>query len=749
MATFSISQDRHTVTLTTSDIELAFSREDGGLRSLRRHGAPNVLGYGAPCPSVDVQVNTDSTWLAGHLFVRYLNHRIEERQDAVELVIVIGVGSLMLYDRYRISGALIARRISVVNVSDDPVQLWRVRLLLPWARVGALDTCRFEAPGNDVRAHVPLATVAAERHGAPSQRAFAPRARAGQALEPAPLYAPGLLALHDPLINETLLCWYYSEADVAQPLVDGNGAAVTLAHELDLADWLGTGVAISGGTQYIMLLSGTWADTLAAFRSVLASIGVRPAPQHPPWTHAAVIYETHPLTFGGFAGLAAQIPRLRALGVNTICMLPIWPFDAEPARQRAAEPFTGDPYTLRDYEQIDPALGTPDELRDFVQQAHAADMRVVIDLPVVGCTRHSRYVDEFPDWFCRDETGEIAGLPGSAALVCFDWANQELQAYVLAQAIAYARAFAIDGYRLVIERQVVPNWSRHVAARASGAMGVLQFAERLRNDLQVTRCEAVLVSSAGGPLGVSTADIILDELAHQHLSHMVLHRTSPREFGAWLSEHLAVASAETARIGFTESYQTRLLNPLADGLRGSPISRVWFAGLVICGFVPLLHAGQEQHDESFLRNLLRARTEQPALRRGQAFYNWVASSAEDVFVVARQADGAWLLGVLNVGPHRQDVEFTLPVGAMNLDAERYVLHEVFRQQTWDQSGQTDWTRDQLAALTLTLDPFSGYCFALQPAPAEVREQAAHQQNGADDVDGDAANAVVVAATDGA
>src|SRR5262245_17134811 len=264
MASFTVTQEHQTVVVHTPEIELAFSLDDGGLRMLRRSGGPNVVGYGDARASVDVNLGAGSAWLADWVFVRYLSHAIDEREGAVELVIVIGVGPLKVYDRYRITGTLIARRVSVENVGEDEVRLQGVRLALPWARVGALDTCRFDAPGTSVRPHVPLDVAAAQRLDVLPRRFFAPGLRYGRALERAPTQATGLLALHDPQTDEALLCWYYSTVESALPLVEGNDQAATLMHEIAVADWLRSEIALTTGTQYILLLHEPWSAALAA-----------------------------------------------------------------------------------------------------------------------------------------------------------------------------------------------------------------------------------------------------------------------------------------------------------------------------------------------------------------------------------------------------------------------------------------------------------------------------------------------------
>src|SRR5262245_30795871 len=103
MPLFSISQDYELVTIATAEITLAFSRDDGGLRVLQRAGGPNVIGYGVGRATIDVRLG-ERGWLAERIFIRYLNHFVDERDDAVELVVMIGIGPLKVYDRYRITG---------------------------------------------------------------------------------------------------------------------------------------------------------------------------------------------------------------------------------------------------------------------------------------------------------------------------------------------------------------------------------------------------------------------------------------------------------------------------------------------------------------------------------------------------------------------------------------------------------------------------------------------------------------------
>ncbi len=722
MPDFTTSQDRYTITVTTPELELAFSRDDGGLRVLRRTSGPNVLGHGQPCPAIDVQVGIEGVWLADRVFVRYLGHSVDERDGAIEIVIVIGIGPLMLYDRYRVTGALIARRVSVKNVSEDEIQLRRVRMVLPWARLGEQEGVRFEAPGNSARPAVPMAVAAAQRRGVLPRQFFAAGLRDGRALELAPVQAPGLIALHDQTAPLSLLCWYYSEVEPAQPMLEGNDRAVTLIHELELADRLRSEVVLSGGTQYVLLLAERWPAALEAFRRTQTLVGVRMHREPTAWLRDAAIYEVHPAEQGGFRALAGMLASLQRLGVSTLCLLPIWEF---PRRREGCWDGdwidNGNPYAVRDLAALDQTLGTPDDLRALVARAHELGLRVLVDLPLAGCAFDSPYLEQHPDWFCHDEADAVVSQPAMPEIASYDWASADLQRAVLDQAVAHAREYGFDGYRVFPPRHAPPNWTRRLAHHASaGTLGVLRLIDGLRTALREHSPDAVVVSALAGPAYSTVTDAALDELPHHQILHMALDRVAPDELGAWLEAHTAALANGTPRICFTESHATRLLNPLADGLRGSRISRMALAGLVLCGFVPMITCGQEHADEAFVGRLLRTRQVYPALRHGRTFYGRVQSDSREVFAVLRQSEGQQLIGVLNVGPHKQTVRLRLPLAIMDLPEGDYALDDLFGQEPACPAGQT-WPREGLESLPLTIEPFGTYCLLLRKVEAPALE----------------------------
>jgi glycosidase len=207
-------------------------------------------------------------------------------------------------------------------------------------------------------------------------------------------------------------------------------------------------------------------------------------------------------------------------------------------------------------------------------------------------------------------------------------------------------------------------------------------------------------------------DFCYDYLAHGMFFHMALGRITPAELGEWIDDHWRTLPAASVRVCFTETHNTRTLNPLADGMRGSRISSMLLAGMVLCGYVPMLWHGQEEGQEPFIRALLTARVASDALRVGGAHFNAVLCDYREVFTVLRDYKNERVLGLLNVGPHKRTVFLSLP--ALMLPEGRYHLRDLLHDCRWEEEGRDTWTRDDLTHVALTLDAYGAYCLALEP-----------------------------------
>ena len=127
-----------------------------------------------------------------------------------------------------------------------------------------------------------------------------------------------------------------------------------------------------------------------------------PPPTAPaPWWRTAVIYQVYIRSFadgdgdgvGDVAGIRSRLPYLRSLGVDAIWITPWYP-----------SPMRDGGYDVADYTGVDPLFGSVEEAEALFAEAHAAGLRVLLDL----VPNHTS--SEHP-WFRE----ALAAGPGSAA----------------------------------------------------------------------------------------------------------------------------------------------------------------------------------------------------------------------------------------------------------------------------------------------------------------------------------------------
>ncbi|NHU47956.1 alpha-amylase family glycosyl hydrolase [Rhodococcus sp. A14] len=121
------------------------------------------------------------------------------------------------------------------------------------------------------------------------------------------------------------------------------------------------------------------------------------------WWHDAVIYQVYLRSFadadgdgiGDITGLQARLPYLVDLGVDAVWITPWY-----------RSPMADGGYDIADFRAIDPLFGTLDDADTLLAAAHAAGLRIIIDLPA-NHTSHTH------PWF-RDALNSAPGSPERA-----------------------------------------------------------------------------------------------------------------------------------------------------------------------------------------------------------------------------------------------------------------------------------------------------------------------------------------------
>lgn len=109
------------------------------------------------------------------------------------------------------------------------------------------------------------------------------------------------------------------------------------------------------------------------------------------WWKEAAVYQIYPASFydsngdgwGDLPGITVKLPYLRQLGVDALW---ICPFYDSPQQDMG--------YDISDYEKVWPRYGTNEDCYQLIREAHAAGIRVVVDLVINHCSSEHAWFRE-------------------------------------------------------------------------------------------------------------------------------------------------------------------------------------------------------------------------------------------------------------------------------------------------------------------------------------------------------------------
>ncbi len=169
--------------------------------------------------------------------------------------------------------------------------------------------------------------------------------------------------------------------------------------------------------------------------------------RHPEWASRAVVYELNVRQFsaeGTFAAVREQLPRLQALGVDILWLMPIYPIGEE--RRKGT---LGSYYSVRDYCGVNPEFGTFEEFRALVEEVHRLGMRIILDWVPNHTSRDAVWVNQHPEWYKHDpETGEIATPYDWTDTAQLDYDSPAMRRGMTEAMLFWLRETAIDGFRV-------------------------------------------------------------------------------------------------------------------------------------------------------------------------------------------------------------------------------------------------------------------------------------------------------------
>lgn len=191
------------------------------------------------------------------------------------------------------------------------------------------------------------------------------------------------------------------------------------------------------------------------------------ARETPDWFKKGVTYQIAPRAMseeGTLKGAEAHLERLKDLGVTTAYLLPVNVADTDmdrkfwsPRQIKSGFEDPRNPYRAADYFHVDPEYGTDQDLKDFVDHAHALGMKVMLDLVFFHCGPGAQVLKQHPEYFQREANGEL--LLGKWRFPVFDYTRRDVREYIKTVMRYYIADFNVDGFRLdVADRIELDFW---------------------------------------------------------------------------------------------------------------------------------------------------------------------------------------------------------------------------------------------------------------------------------------------------
>ncbi|MCX6269349.1 MAG: alpha-amylase family glycosyl hydrolase [Bacteroidetes bacterium] len=158
----------------------------------------------------------------------------------------------------------------------------------------------------------------------------------------------------------------------------------------------------------------------------------------------AVIYQVNMRAFSAqanFNGVIARLDSIKALGVNVIYLMPIYPVGKVKS--------VNSPYCVKNYTSVNTEFGTLTDLRNLVDGAHSRNMCVILDWVANHSAWDNSWITSHKDWYLQDGAGNIVSPPGMGwnDVAQFNFANAAMRLQMIWSMKYWVFAANVDGFR--------------------------------------------------------------------------------------------------------------------------------------------------------------------------------------------------------------------------------------------------------------------------------------------------------------
>jgi glycosidase len=138
-------------------------------------------------------------------------------------------------------------------------------------------------------------------------------------------------------------------------------------------------------------------------------------------------------------GVSSRLDQIRALGVNTIYLMPVYPVGALKS--------VNSPYCIRNFDSVGTEYGLLSDLRAVVDGAHNRNMAVILDFVVNQTSWDHPWITQHPDWYVHDASGNIEQLSTYTDVAALNFTSTAMRTSIIHSMRNWVYKANLDGFR--------------------------------------------------------------------------------------------------------------------------------------------------------------------------------------------------------------------------------------------------------------------------------------------------------------
>lgn len=164
------------------------------------------------------------------------------------------------------------------------------------------------------------------------------------------------------------------------------------------------------------------------------------------WIFNTDVYEVNLRQYskeGTINAFAKELPRLKEMGVSTLWFMPITPI-----AQKNKKGSLGSQYACSDYTAVSEEVGTLDEVKNFVKQAHQMGFKMILDWVANHTGWDHVWTKSHPEYYKMDpDTNDFKKASGMDDIIELNYQNTELREAMIEAMQFWITECDIDGFR--------------------------------------------------------------------------------------------------------------------------------------------------------------------------------------------------------------------------------------------------------------------------------------------------------------